>query len=45
MAAMFIRVDIADGVQQDEVLCKQLVEVCPVDIFAPADGGGGDRRR
>ena len=39
MPAMFIRVDIADGVQPDEVLCKQLVEVCPVDIFALGDGG------
>jgi NAD-dependent dihydropyrimidine dehydrogenase PreA subunit len=39
MPAMFIRVDIADGVQQDEALCKQLVEVCPVDIFALTDDG------
>jgi NAD-dependent dihydropyrimidine dehydrogenase PreA subunit len=32
--AMFIRVDIDDAVQQDPALCKRLVEVCPVDIFA-----------
>ena len=32
--AMFIRVDIDDAVQGDEALKKQLVESCPVDIFA-----------
>ena len=32
--AMFIRVDIDDAVQGDDALKKQLVEVCPVDIFA-----------
>lgn len=32
--AMFIRVDIDDAVQSDDALKKQLVEVCPVDIFA-----------
>jgi NAD-dependent dihydropyrimidine dehydrogenase PreA subunit len=37
--AMFIRVDIDDAVQQDPALCKQLTEVCPVDIFALEDGG------
>ena len=37
--AMFIRVDIDDSVQQDADLCKQLVSVCPVDIFA-LDGAG-----
>ncbi|MEE8421330.1 MAG: hypothetical protein V3S31_00985 [Dehalococcoidia bacterium] len=37
--AMFIRVDIDDAVQQDGDLCRQLVEVCPVDIFALDDGG------
>ncbi len=36
---MFIRVEIDDAVQQDADLCKQLVEVCPVDIFA-LDGSG-----
>ena len=37
---MFIRVEIDDAVQQDEDLCKQLVEVCPVDIFALDDDSG-----
>ena len=32
--AMFIRVDIDVVVQSDDALKKQLVEVCPVDIFA-----------
>ncbi|MEZ4553994.1 MAG: hypothetical protein R3B59_08805 [Dehalococcoidia bacterium] len=32
--AMFIRVDIPEDVQGEEPLRKQLVEVCPVDIFA-----------
>ena len=32
--AMFIRVDVPEDVQTDEPLRKQLVEVCPVDIFA-----------
>lgn len=32
--AMFIRVDIPEDVQVEEPLRKQLVEVCPVDIFA-----------
>lgn len=32
--AMFIRVDIPEDVQAEEPLQKQLVEVCPVDIFA-----------
>lgn len=39
MAAMFIRVDIADSVQDDPAVCKQLVEVCPVDIFELDDAG------
>ncbi|MCA9847823.1 MAG: hypothetical protein KC461_07310 [Dehalococcoidia bacterium] len=39
--AMFIRVDIDDSVQQDEALCKRLVEVCPVDIFSFEDGKVG----
>ncbi len=39
MPAMFIRVDIDDAVQGDADLCKQLVEVCPVDIFALEDSG------
>jgi NAD-dependent dihydropyrimidine dehydrogenase PreA subunit len=39
MAAMFIRVDLADSVQENPALCRQLVEVCPVDIFALDDDG------
>jgi len=39
MPAMFIRVDIADSVQEDPALCKQLVEVCPVDIFETDEAG------
>ena len=37
--AMFIRVDIGEAVQQDAALCKRLVEVCPVDIFALDESG------
>ncbi|MDP6605306.1 MAG: hypothetical protein QF664_03460 [Dehalococcoidia bacterium] len=37
--AMFIRVDIDDAVRQDGDLCKQLIEVCPVDIFTLDEGG------
>ena len=37
--AMFIRVDIDDAVQTDANLCKQLVDVCPVDIFVVDDSG------
>ena len=37
--AMFIRVDIDDSVQQDADLKQQLVEVCPVDIFAIVESG------
>ena len=40
MTAMFIRVEIDDAVQQNADLCKQLVEVCPVDIFALDDDSG-----
>ena len=37
---IFIRVDIDDSVQQDAELTRRLVEVCPVDIFEAAEGGG-----
>jgi NAD-dependent dihydropyrimidine dehydrogenase PreA subunit len=37
--AMFIRVDIDEAVQGDDALKKQLVEVCPVDIFALDEAG------
>ena len=39
MAAMFIRVDIDDSIQDDPAICKQLVEICPVDIFELDDTG------
>ena len=39
MTAMFIRVDIADSVQDDPAVCQQLVAVCPVDIFEVNDAG------
>ena len=37
--AMFIRVDIDPAVQTDPALCRQLAEVCPVDIFRLNDRG------
>jgi NAD-dependent dihydropyrimidine dehydrogenase PreA subunit len=37
--AMFIRVEIDEAVQSDPALCKRLVEVCPVDIFALEESG------
>ena len=37
--SLFIDVQIAESVQPDEALKKQLVEVCPVDIYA-IDGNG-----
>lgn len=37
--AMFISVEIADAVQSNDDLKKQLVEMCPVDIFKLDDGG------
>jgi NAD-dependent dihydropyrimidine dehydrogenase PreA subunit len=37
--AMFIRVDIDESVQSDPALCKQVAEVCPVDIFRLDDTG------
>jgi NAD-dependent dihydropyrimidine dehydrogenase PreA subunit len=40
--AMFIRVDIDEAVQADADLCKQLADVCPVDIFAVDDSGRVD---
>ncbi len=38
--AMFIRVDIDPAVQADEALCKQLIDMCPVDIFRSGAAGG-----
>ncbi len=37
---LFIRVDIAESVQKDPELVQRLIEVCPVDIFDRAEGGG-----
>ena len=37
---LFIRVDIDPSVQGDPELVRRLVEVCPVDIFEQAEGGG-----
>ena len=37
---LFIRVDIADPVHEDPDLVRRLIEVCPVDIFDHAGGGG-----
>jgi NAD-dependent dihydropyrimidine dehydrogenase PreA subunit len=39
-AAIFIRVDIHETVQDDSELCKLLIESCPVDIFQASDSGG-----
>ena len=44
MPGIFIDVEVADEARGDAELAKKLEEVCPVDIFAAADGGVGDRR-
>jgi NAD-dependent dihydropyrimidine dehydrogenase PreA subunit len=37
--AMFIRIDVDEGVvRKTEGLARKLVEVCPVNIFAPGPG-------
>lgn len=35
---IFIDVEVDDSVASDPELAKKLAEVCPVDIFADADG-------
>ncbi|MGD0454331.1 MAG: hypothetical protein ABSB69_12100 [Solirubrobacteraceae bacterium] len=35
---IFIAVEIDDGVASDGAIAAKLAEVCPVDIFAAADG-------
>jgi NAD-dependent dihydropyrimidine dehydrogenase PreA subunit len=40
MAGMFIDVQVDPTVAADQTLAKKLVEVCPVNIFAQAKGGG-----
>jgi NAD-dependent dihydropyrimidine dehydrogenase PreA subunit len=37
---MFIRVEVDDPTASDNDCAKKLAGVCPVDIFAVADGGG-----
>jgi len=39
MPGMFIDVVVAPEVAKDPALAKKLVEVCPVNIFAPAADG------
>ncbi len=39
MAALFINVEVDPAVAKDAAAVKKLVEVCPVNIFAQADGG------
>ena len=39
MAGMFIDVEVDARVAADAALAKKLTEVCPVNIFAQADGG------
>jgi ferredoxin-like protein FixX len=39
MAGMFIDVEVDAKVAADAALVKKLTEVCPVNIFAPADDG------
>ncbi len=36
---IFIAVEVDDSVASDAALAAKLAEVCPVDIFAAADGG------
>jgi len=38
--ALFIEVEVAAAAAADAAIVKQLVEVCPVNIFARADNGG-----
>jgi len=39
MAGMFIDVEVDATVAADAAMAKKLTEVCPVNIFAQADGG------
>ncbi len=38
--ALFIEIEVDDALRGDPEAVAKLVEVCPVDIFATADGGG-----
>jgi NAD-dependent dihydropyrimidine dehydrogenase PreA subunit len=37
--ALFINVEVDEHVARDSELARKLAEVCPVDIFAQAEGG------
>jgi NAD-dependent dihydropyrimidine dehydrogenase PreA subunit len=37
---MFIAVEVDDSIASDPAIAAKLAEVCPVDIFAVAAGGG-----
>jgi NAD-dependent dihydropyrimidine dehydrogenase PreA subunit len=37
--ALFINVEVEDGVAHDPALAAKLTEVCPVDIFSQNDDG------
>ncbi len=41
--AMFIGIEVADDHAADPELAARLEEVCPVDIYATAENGGGVR--
>ena len=38
--SLFIEVEVAPAIANDAAAVKQLVEVCPVNIFARRDDGG-----
>ena len=38
--AIFIEVEVTPAIAKDAAAVKQLVEVCPVNIFARGDDGG-----
>jgi ferredoxin-like protein FixX len=38
--ALFIGIEVDDDAARDPGLAAKLAEVCPVDIYAQADGGG-----
>jgi NAD-dependent dihydropyrimidine dehydrogenase PreA subunit len=37
--ALFINVEVDEQVSRDPEMARKLTEVCPVDIFAQAEGG------
>jgi NAD-dependent dihydropyrimidine dehydrogenase PreA subunit len=38
-SGIFIAVEVDDSIRDDAELAKKLEEVCPVDIYADAEGG------